>query len=86
MHVHISAFLRFWGFVFFISTTLVAILKRELEDEEETEGVVDTYKLLGKIVKLPAVISLIVILLTSKVSTIQQLLFLVHSPSDRPIM
>ena len=63
----ISAFLRFWGIVFFISTTLVAFLKREKEDEEETEGVVDTYKLLLKIVRLPAVISLITILLTSKV-------------------
>ena len=67
--MHIPAFLRFWGFVFFVSTTLVAVLKREQEDEEETEGVVDTYKLLGKIIKLPAVVSLIVILLTAKVST-----------------
>ena len=56
--------------MFFISTTLVAFLKREKEDEEETEGVVGTYKLLLKIVRLPAVISLITILLTSKVITL----------------
>ncbi len=64
----IAAFLRFWGVVFFVSTTLVALLKRETDADEETDGVVETYRLLMRIVRLPAVISLVLILLTSKVS------------------
>ncbi len=63
----ILGFLQFWGIVFTITTTLVTIFKRESDDEEDTVGIISTYKLLLKIVRLPAVLSLISILLTAKV-------------------
>lgn len=74
-----SDFLYFWSIIFLITTTLVCILKREtdvaevntkLDDVElvDTEqGVWDTYQLLVKIVRLPAVLSLMGVLLTVKV-------------------
>lgn len=71
-------FLYFWGIVFFISTTLVWILKKEQqpklpeEDKHEVEHnltIIDTYKLLIKIFKLPAIKWTVVILLTCKVSS-----------------
>ena len=70
--VTFSGFLWFWGTVFIVTTTLVWILKKEksqeeLHGEEELEGVLDSYKLLWKIFKLPVVISYIVIVLTVKV-------------------
>ncbi|CAH1776144.1 unnamed protein product [Owenia fusiformis] len=66
--VTLGSFLKFWSYVFLISTTLVAIFKHEnSSDEEDNEGIIDTYKLLGKILKKPAIISLIGILLTCKI-------------------
>lgn len=57
-----------------ISTTLVAIMKRERGEGradhgvlEETQGVMETYKLLFSIIKLPAVFTFCVLLLTAKV-------------------
>ncbi len=76
-------FLQFWGIVFTITTTLVAIFKREPDDNEETEGIIDTYKLLVKIVRLPAVISLISILLTAKV---MQSILKKHAVSSKLIL
>ncbi|XP_077421937.1 acetyl-coenzyme A transporter 1 [Vanacampus margaritifer] len=71
--VTLSAFLFFWGVVFLISTTLVAILKSENarrkgrgRDPEETQGVFQTYKLLFTIIKMPAVFSFCALLLTAK--------------------
>lgn len=67
-------FLFFWGMVFLVSTTLVAILKRENGEgrgnrrvQEETQGVMETYKLLFSIIKLPSVFTFCVLLLTAKV-------------------
>ncbi|KAI5097936.1 acetyl-coenzyme A transporter 1 [Silurus meridionalis] len=67
-------FLFFWGIVFLVSTTLVAVLKSEnsrqqrsrRRPKEETQGVVETYKLLFSIIKLPAVFTFCCLLLTSK--------------------
>lgn len=60
--------------VFLVSTTLVAILKRENGEgrgncrvHEETQGVMETYKLLFSIIKLPSVFTFCVLLLTAKV-------------------
>lgn len=69
--VTLSDFLFFWGVVFMISTTLVAIFKRENppgrgKRSEETEGVMETYKLLLSITKMPAVFTFCVLLLTAK--------------------
>ena len=65
----IAGFLYFWGIVFFVTTTLVWLMKRERDDTEDEQGIVDTYKQLWRVVKLPSVISYAIILLTSKVCT-----------------
>ncbi|KAM9813079.1 acetyl-coenzyme A transporter 1 [Syngnathus typhle] len=72
--VTLADFLFFWGVVFLLSTTLVAILKSENEpskdrgkDPEETQGVLQTYKLLFTIVKMPAVFTFCLLLLTAKI-------------------
>ena len=70
--VTFPGFLLFWGIVFLATTTLIWIFKSErseaeLHGEEQVDGVVDSYKLLWKIVKLPMVTRYIIILLTFKV-------------------
>ncbi|KAM9853626.1 acetyl-coenzyme A transporter 1 isoform 1-T2 [Aulostomus maculatus] len=72
--VTLPDFLFFWGMVFLVSTTLVAIFKRENEGsegvcrvKEETQGVTETFKLLLTIIKMPAVFTFCVLLLTAKV-------------------
>lgn len=70
--VTLSDFLFFWGMVFLVSTTLVAILKKEhgkgkRRVHEETQGVLETYKLLFSIIKMPTVFTFCVLLLTAKV-------------------
>ncbi|XP_051934220.1 acetyl-coenzyme A transporter 1 [Hippocampus zosterae] len=72
--VTLANFLFFWGVVFLVSTTLVAILKSETErsegrrnDPEETQGVFQTYKLLFTIINMPAVFTYCALLLTAKI-------------------
>ncbi|KAG9338742.1 hypothetical protein JZ751_025411 [Albula glossodonta] len=72
--VTLSDFLYFWGIVFLVSTTLVAILKRENDKQqakrksrEEVQGVMETYKLLFSIIKLPSVFTFCSLLLTAKI-------------------
>lgn len=73
--VTLSDFLFFWGIVFMVSTTLVAILKKEngkphhakKKPKEETQGVMETYKLLFSIIKMPTVFTFCALLLTAKV-------------------
>lgn len=73
--VTLSDFLFFWGIVFMVSTTLVAILKKEnsrhqrikKKPREETQGVMETYKLLFSIVKMPTVFTFCILLLTAKI-------------------
>ena len=70
-------FLYFWGIVFFITTTLVWFLKREKAQEyedytgknvaEQNLSIVESYKQLLKIFKLPAIQWTVVVLLTCKV-------------------
>lgn len=64
----------FWGVVFLVSTTLVAIIKRESEPgrgkrrvHKETQGVMATYRLLFSIIKMPTVFTFCLLLLTAKV-------------------
>ena len=63
-------FMYFWAWVFVIATTLTALLKHERPEssDEQPEGVIDTYKMLWKIIKLPAVMKYCALLLTCKVS------------------
>ncbi|KAK7152302.1 hypothetical protein R3I94_008587 [Phoxinus phoxinus] len=72
--VTLSDFLFFWGIVFMVSTTLVAVLKKEnvshhhtKKPKEETQGVMETYKLLLSIIKMPTVFTFCVLLLTAKI-------------------
>ncbi|KAJ8410735.1 hypothetical protein AAFF_G00186920 [Aldrovandia affinis] len=71
--VTISDFLFFWGIVFLVSTTLVAIMKSEnckqqaKKSRVETQGVMDTYRLLFSIVKMPPVFTFCSLLLTAKI-------------------
>ncbi|XP_003218269.1 acetyl-coenzyme A transporter 1 [Anolis carolinensis] len=69
--VTLSDFLFYWGAVFLITTTLVALLKKEdkriSHSREETKGIMDTYKLLFSIVRMPAVLMFCAMILTAKV-------------------
>jgi len=80
--IHLG-FLYFWGIVFFITTTFVWLLKREKapdctneestgEDAEHNLSIVESYKLLLKIFKLPAIQWTVVVLLTCKVFFFQK--------------
>ncbi|XP_063536352.1 acetyl-coenzyme A transporter 1 [Cydia strobilella] len=71
--VTLASFLFFWGWVFIVSTTLIAVFKHEAKEtdhkENETKGmsdIVDAYKQLYTIVKLPAVRTLTLVLFTAK--------------------
>ena len=60
----------FWGIVFFVTTTLVMLFKREtinMAEDEPEEGIVAAYKTLWRVIRLPSVLSLMGILLTVKV-------------------
>ncbi|KAG8445266.1 hypothetical protein GDO86_010156 [Hymenochirus boettgeri] len=69
--VTLSDFLLFWGAVFLITTTLVAVLKKENQNEktskEETKSVKEAYCLLLSIVKMPAVLKFCIMILTAKI-------------------
>ncbi|WKX97144.1 hypothetical protein Q1695_013086 [Nippostrongylus brasiliensis] len=79
--IDLAGFVFFWGWVFIISTTLVLIFKKEVDnslesstgngenDEKELElGIVETYSVLWKILKLKPMMYMLVILLTGKVA------------------
>ncbi len=69
--VTLAGFLWFWGIVFLATTTLVLIFKKEKycsNEGEEHLGILETYFVLVKIIKLPAMLQFAVILLTSRVS------------------
>ncbi|XP_045163196.2 acetyl-coenzyme A transporter 1-like [Mercenaria mercenaria] len=65
----LASFLYFWGIVFFVTTTLVWMLKSEKVDPEvdPEQGIVETYKQLYKVMRLSPVISHCIVLITSKV-------------------
>ena len=65
-------FLYFWGWVFIIITTLLALFKHEdsekmHKDEELNTDIKHAYRLLWKIVKLPSIKTIIIFLLTAKI-------------------
>lgn len=67
--ITLSGFMFFWSIIFIITTTLVMLIKKESDDREAEDhsGVVDTYKLLWKILWLPAVFQYVIVLLTCKI-------------------
>ncbi|CAF1378873.1 unnamed protein product [Adineta ricciae] len=69
--ITLPGFLTFWGFVFAISTTLIALFKHETDETHDSNephfGLVDTYKVLLRVLRLPAVRSMALVLLTIKI-------------------
>ncbi|XP_029471736.1 acetyl-coenzyme A transporter 1 [Rhinatrema bivittatum] len=69
--VTLADFMFFWGAVFLVTTTIVALLKKEnqkgLLPREETQNIKETYRLLFSILKMPAVLSFCFLILTAKV-------------------
>lgn len=65
----LSGFLYFWGIVFIVTTTLIALFKadREHSAEERELQVLQTYKSLYRILNLPAVRKFVFLLLTCKI-------------------
>lgn len=79
--VTLSSFLMLWGWVFIIVTTLIALFKHEVEkhntrsSNEQSKGftdIVNAYKQLYAIIKLPAVRTLALVLITAKVGIISK--------------
>ncbi|VDP08875.1 unnamed protein product [Heligmosomoides polygyrus] len=78
--IDLAGFVFFWGWIFIISTTLVLIFKKEVDnslesssssddgDKELELGIVETYGVLWKILKLKPMLFMLVILLTGKVA------------------
>jgi PAT family acetyl-CoA transporter-like MFS transporter 1 len=66
-----EGFLVFWGVIFALSTTLVALFKHETDEtydlNEPHFGLIETYKILIKVLRLPSVRSAAMVLLTVKV-------------------
>uniref|UniRef100_A0A0P4WHW8 Major facilitator superfamily (MFS) profile domain-containing protein n=1 Tax=Scylla olivacea TaxID=85551 RepID=A0A0P4WHW8_SCYOL len=67
--VTLSGFLYFWGILFWITTTIVWVLKHEEPSSlmEKNEGLVGTYSVLGQILKKKTMWDLILVLLTCKI-------------------
>lgn len=73
--VTLSGFLYFWGITFLITTTLVAIFKRENGDSDNNQStdvqeynIQESYSLLLKIIKMKPIMLLTAVLLTVKIS------------------
>lgn len=68
-------FLFFWGIIFIISTTLVALFKHEIDENYDPHephfSLKETYHVLFKLCALPSVRSIILILLTVKVNSFE---------------
>ncbi|WKY01296.1 hypothetical protein Q1695_015357 [Nippostrongylus brasiliensis] len=77
--IDLAGFVFLWEWVFIISTTLLLIFKKEVDNslesstgnsengEKELElGIVETYSVLWKILKLKPMMYMVVILLTGK--------------------
>lgn len=67
--ITLAGFMFFWGIVFFVTTTLVMIMKHEADDPDadSEQGILDTYKQLVKVIRLKPIISYAIILLTVKI-------------------
>ena len=72
--VTLPGFLLFWGIVFGVSTTLVALMKNETDESNDSDephfGLIETYRVLLKVLRLPSVRSMALILLTIKVRSL----------------
>lgn len=66
--VDLASFLYFWGILFLVVTTLVGLFKHERQENLVQSGVIDAYRQLYRIVKLPAIRMYVIAILTSKVT------------------
>ncbi|KAB7496938.1 Acetyl-coenzyme A transporter 1 [Armadillidium nasatum] len=69
--VTLPGFFFFWGIIFIVTTSFVWIFKTE-KDERQSAGedeldLVETYKVVGKMLKMPSIQSIILVLLTVKI-------------------
>ncbi|CAF1293845.1 unnamed protein product [Rotaria sordida] len=69
--ITLSGFLLFCGIIFTISTTLVALFKHEIDETYDSNephfGLIKTYHVLLKVLRLPSIKSMAIILLTIKI-------------------
>ncbi|XP_066997962.2 acetyl-coenzyme A transporter 1 isoform X2 [Anabrus simplex] len=67
--ITLSGFLLFWGVAFLITTTVIAFVKKEHNPSPRDPhlGIRETYSVLWKILKLPAIQAIMIVLLTSKI-------------------
>ncbi|CAF1580397.1 unnamed protein product [Rotaria sp. Silwood1] len=69
--ITLSGFLLFCGIIFIISTTLIALFKHEIDETYDSNephfGLIETYQVLIKVLRLPSVRSMAIILLTIKI-------------------
>ncbi|KAF7265759.1 hypothetical protein GWI33_020839 [Rhynchophorus ferrugineus] len=71
--ITLPTFFYFWGWIFIVSTTLVGLIKREVEphdpehDVVHERGIKSSYISLKNILVLPSIQTLVVILLTCKI-------------------
>nr|CAG4643885.1 EOG090X04K8 [Lepidurus arcticus] len=68
----LADFLYYWGIIFMITTSIVWFAKCEkaathIDSDEPELGIVETYKLLWDIIKLPSMKTMIIFLLTCKI-------------------
>lgn len=66
--VTLPDFMHFWGYVFIVVTVFIAVFKKEeaTDPNDHPEGLIDTCRQIGAILRLPAIQSLAVILLTCR--------------------
>ncbi|XP_029647152.1 acetyl-coenzyme A transporter 1 [Octopus sinensis] len=66
--ITLAGFLFICGIIFWVTTSLILVFKREKPETDSMNlGIVATYKVLIKVIQLPAVFSLSLIFLTSKI-------------------
>ncbi|OQR98510.1 acetyl-coenzyme A transporter [Achlya hypogyna] len=66
--VTLPGFMGFWGYVMFGTTVFIWLFKHEKPEVADRVTIVDTYKQMLSVLRLPAVLSLTAVLLTVKVA------------------
>lgn len=64
--VSLGGYMTFWGWAYLLVTFALAIFKKEQRDKT-TEGIIDVYKSMWEILKLPNILTIIIIHLISKI-------------------
>ena len=67
--LQLSTFLTIWGGLFLVTTLTIAVFKTEVADTSHHLGLLDTYKVVWKILRHPLMVPTVLMLLTYKVIT-----------------